>query len=393
MMQTTADAVVIGAGVVGCSTAYHLARMGIAKVAVVEMGEVGSGSSSKSASMLSLQFCHDELSIRMGKYSYKKYMQFQEELGVPIDFKRIGWLSVVTAESGESLRHKAQLLQSLEVQTEILEPNEIKRRYPEINTEDLILGTWGPEDGPFDPHMIMWGYIKRASELGVRLCQGVRARGIEVHHGQVEGVHTDDGFVSTRVVVNAGGPWAIEIGKWIGVQMPIVNLARSIWVTKPFPDIPSSRPFVEDMTAEWYYRPEGSAILMGMGAVPTDLLDIQISQTLTNEMIDAAIHRVPVLEKASVLTSWTGIRPVTLDDHPILGPVPSVRGFVLNCGWGGTGIIQAPIAGQLIAEYIANGHMESVDASSLGIERFQGKSAQEVMNLWERSHPPAIKDS
>jgi sarcosine oxidase subunit beta len=241
--------------------------------------------------------------------------------------------------------------------------------------------------------MIMWGYIKRASELGVRLCQGVLARGIEARHGQVEGVHTDDGFVSTRVVVNAGGPWAIEIGKWIGVQMPIINLARSIWVTKPFPDIPSSRPFVEDVTAEWYYRPDGSAILMGMGAVPTDLLDIQISQTLTNEMIDAAIHRVPVLEKASVLTSWTGIRPVTLDDHPILGPVPSVRGFVLNCGWGGTGIIQAPIAGQLIAEYIANGHMETVDANSLGIERFQGKSAHEVMNLWERSHPPATKDS
>ena len=393
MMQTTADAVVIGAGVVGCSTAYHLARMGIAKVAVVEMGEVGSGSSSKSASMLSLQFCHDELSIRMGKYSYKKYLQFQEELGIPIDFKRIGWLSFVTGESAENLRHKAKLLQSLEVHTEILEPNEIKHRYPEINTEDLILGTWGPDDGPFDPHMIMWGYIKRASELGVRLCQGVRARGIEVRHGQVEGVHTDDGFVSTRVVVNAGGPWAIEIGKWIDVQMPIVNLARSIWVTKPFPDIPSSRPFVEDVTAEWYYRPEGSAILMGMGAVPTDLLDIQISQTLTNEMIDAAIHRVPVLEKASVLTSWTGIRPVTLDDHPILGPVPSVRGFVLNCGWGGTGIIQAPIAGQLIAEYIANGHMETVDANSLRIERFQGKSADEVMNLWKRSHPPAIKDS
>ena len=123
MMQTTADVVVIGAGVVGCSTAYHLARMGIAKVAVVEMGEVGSGSSSKSASMLSLQFCHDELSIRMGKYSYNKYMQFHDELGVPIDFKKIGWLSLVTAESAESLRHKAELLQSLEVHTEVLKPD------------------------------------------------------------------------------------------------------------------------------------------------------------------------------------------------------------------------------------------------------------------------------
>jgi sarcosine oxidase subunit beta len=112
-----------------------------------------------------------------------------------------------------------------------------------------------------------------------------------------------------------------------------------------------------------------------------------------SEMIDVAIHRVPVLEKASVSTSWTGIRPVTLDDHPILGPVPLVKGFFLNCGWGGTGIIQAPIAGQLIAEYISNGYTATMDISSLGIERFQGKSAKEAKGLWERSHVTTIKDS
>ena len=84
---------------------------------------------------------------------------------------------------------------------------------------------------------------------------------------------------------------------------------------------------------------------------------------------------------------------MTLDDHPILGPVPSVRGFVLNCGWGGTGIIQAPIAGELVAEYIANGHMETLDVSSLGIERFQGKSAHEAMDCWVKAHPSAMKDS
>jgi len=394
-MQTTADVVVIGGGVIGCSTAYHLARMGTKEVVVVEMGEVGSGSSGKSASMLSLQFCHDELSIRMAKYSYAKYMQFEEEMGVPIDFKKIGWLSLATMESAESLHKKAKLLQSLDVQTEILEPDEIKRRYPEIHTQDLALGTWGPDDGPFDPHMIMWGYIKRASEMGARLCQGVHAKGIEVQHGQVEGVYTDKGFISTKVVVNAGGPWATELGSWMGVEIPIIHLARSIWVTKPFPDIPSRSPFVEDVTAEWYYRPEGVGILIGMGTVPTDRLDIQISQTLMSEMIDVAIHRVPVLEKASVSTSWTGIRPVTLDDHPILGPVPFIKGFFLNCGWGGTGIIQAPIAGQLIAEYINHGQTETetMDISSFGIERFQGKSAKEVRGLWERSHVTTIKDS
>jgi glycine/D-amino acid oxidase-like deaminating enzyme len=227
-MKTTTDVVIIGAGVIGCSTAYHLAQKGMKDVAVVEMDQVGSGSSGKSASMLSLQYCEDELTIQMTKYSYAKYMQFEGEMGVPIDFKKIGWLSLATIESAESLHQRAKLLQSLDVQTEILEPDEIKRRYPEIHHEDLALGTWGPDDGPFDPHMIMWGYIKRASEMGARLCQGVHAKGIEVQHGQVEGVYTDKGFISTKVVVNAGGPWATEIGSWMGVEIPIIHLARSM---------------------------------------------------------------------------------------------------------------------------------------------------------------------
>jgi sarcosine oxidase subunit beta len=370
-MVLTADVVIIGAGVIGCSTAYHLARMGVRDVAIVEMGEVGGGSSGKSASMLSLQFNYDELILPMAKYSYGKYMQFEEEIGVPIDFKRNGWLSLATAESAEKLRRNAKLLQSSGVETEILEPEEIKRRCPEINTEDVVLGTWGPDDGPFDPHMIMWGYVKRASEMGVRLYQGRHATGIEVRNGNVEGVHTDQGFLSTKVAVNAGGPWAMEIGKWVGVKIPIINLIRGILVTGPLVEIPSNGAFVEDVTAEWYYRPEGTGVLMGMGKKPTVDLDVKMTYEMMDEIISVGIRRVPVLGRASVLTSWAGVRPTTPDNRPILGRVPTVGGLFLNCGWGGTGIIQAPIGGQLIAECVSNGHATTMDIAPLNIDRFE----------------------
>ncbi len=146
-MKTTVDVVIIGAGVIGCSTAYHLTQIGIPDVAVVEMDQVGSGSSGKSASMLSLQYCEDDLTIQMTKYSYNKYMQFEEEMGVPIDFKKIGWISIASEKSMEPLLRNAKLLNSYGITTEMLEPDEIKRRYPEINTEDLVLGAWGPDDG------------------------------------------------------------------------------------------------------------------------------------------------------------------------------------------------------------------------------------------------------
>jgi sarcosine oxidase subunit beta len=371
-MQDTADVVIIGAGVIGCSTAYHLARMGITDVVVVEMDQVGSGSSGKSASMLSLQFGTDELSTRMAQYSYARYMQFEGEIGVPIDFKKIGWVSLATQESAGHLRRSAELLQALGIETEILTPQEIKRRYPEINTEDIVLGTWGPDDGTVDPHMIMWGYISKARELGVKLYQGIRATGIHLNQGQVKGVVTSEGFVATRTVVNAGGPWAIEIGKWVGAEIPIINAARSIVVTGPFPEIPSTRPFVEDLTVEWYFRPEGPGVLMGMGKTPTEELVIPFRLEAVDEMMDTAVHRVPVLMKAPFMTGWTGVRPLTADDRPILGPVPSVEGFILNCGWGGAGIIQAPLAGQLVAEIISDGRASTMDTSPFRIERFEG---------------------
>jgi sarcosine oxidase subunit beta len=380
-MQSTADVVIIGAGVIGCSTAYHLAKTGIDDVVVLEKDQIGGGSSGKSASMLSLQFCHDELSARLAKASYDRFMTFEEEMGVAIDFKRIGWVSLATEETADLLRNTARTARNLGIETEILSPDEIKYRYPEIEVDDLVLGTWGPDDGPFDPHMIMWGYVQNARRMGVVVKEGVTATGIRVRGGQVEAVETDAGTIATPVVVNAAGPWAIEIGRWVDVEVPVINSARTIVVTGPFPEIPSDRPFIEDVTVEWYYRPEGPSVLMGMGSKPTQEPEVQFNFDMLEEIIETAAQRVPVLETASVLTAWTGVRPMTLDDRPILGPVAAVDGFILSCGWGGTGIIQAPMAGQLVAEIISQGTATTMDVAPFRLKRFDGQSMAEVKDL------------
>ena len=369
-MEQTAEVVIIGAGVIGCSTAYHLAKIGIKDVVVLEMEQVGSGSSSRSASMLSVQFGRDPLLARMAQYSYKRYMDFETEFGSPIGFHKTGWLSVAAGDAAVSLKHHAETLTSLNIATELLTPEEIKYRYPELNTEDIELGTFGPDDGSFDPHLIMWGFAKKAREMGVKIYQDEKALGLRIEKGQVTGVKTASGFIATQKIINAAGPWAAEIGHWAGIEIPLTNKSRTIVMTGPLPDIPADRPFVEDENVEWYFRPETGGVLMGMGNSPTQSPEAVLDNEMVKNIIEYAIHRVPVLEKASLHTSWSGVRPLTADGYPIFGRVSGVDGLLLNCGWGGMGIIQAPVAGQLMAELVWNGKTSTFETEDIQLLRF-----------------------
>lgn len=368
-MQATADVVVIGGGVIGCSTAYSLAKAGVGDVALVEKTTVGAGSSSKSAAMLSLQFCQDGLTLEMAKQSYAAYMNFEEEMGTPIDFHKIGWLFVATKESAQALRRQAALLQENGVATEVLDPGEVKARFPALNCEDIVLGTYGPDDGPFDPHMIMMGYVKRARQLGVQVYEGLRVLDVMLEDGRVAAVSTNKGKIATPVVVNAAGAWGAEVGRMVGANIPLRNSARTIVVTNPIAAIGNDYPFVEDLSAEWYFRPELNGVLMGMGARPSDKPEVELDEAQVEAIVEMAMHRVPALEEASLRTAWTGVRPLTLDGRPLVGPCTGVEGFIVNCGWGGVGFIMAPMAGQLAAECVTQGEIQSLDGAPLRPDR------------------------
>ncbi len=141
-------------------------------------------------------------------------------------------------------------------------------------------------------------------------------------------------------------------------------------MTGPLPDIPPDRPFVEDENVEWYFRPETGGVLMGMGNLPAKSPETQLDNEMVDRIVDYAVRRVPVLEKASLLTAWSGVRPLSEDGRPIFGPAPGVEGLFLNVGWGGFGIIQSPVAGQLMAEQIRDGRTSTFETGVFGLERF-----------------------
>jgi sarcosine oxidase subunit beta len=373
-LPSSASAVIIGAGVIGCSTAYHLVQLGLSDVLILEREAAGAGSSGKSASMLSLQFGDDELLARMALYAFDRYMEFEAELGSPIDFKPRGWLTVGDEQAAAELRDRAARLSMLGITTDLLTASDVQRLYPELHYPELALGTYGPQDGPFDAHMILWGYLKAARRAGARLEEGLPATGIQIRNGHVESVETPAGSVATNVVINTAGPWAAEVGRMAGVDIPLANSNRTIAVTEPLDWLHPERPFLDVPGFGWYARPEMQGLLMGKGITPTTSLTPAVEPGMVEDIVEIGMCLLPQLEDARLQTAWTGVRPLTADGRPILGAAPELDGFYLNAGWGGVGIIQAPTAGRLLAELILYGEGKTFDLEPFSLERFTPKN-------------------
>jgi sarcosine oxidase subunit beta len=216
----------------------------------------------------------------------------------------------------------------------------------------------------------MTAYAHHARLLGAEFVEDVRATGLQIEGERVMGVHTTDGTIATPCVVNAAGFRARQVATWVGMDLPIVNFKRHIFFTGPVVAYSGPIPFTYDSEVAWYMRREGPGLLVGMGAVESDEEDPQVDWSFLDEVIDYSLHRAPALADARVQTGWAGLRPITPDNDPILGPVPHAHGFFCDCGWGGHGIMHAPAAGAALAEWIVNGEATVLDVSCFGADRF-----------------------
>jgi sarcosine oxidase subunit beta len=376
----TADVVVVGGGVMGASTAYHLAKRGCRDVLLLEREHFfGTQATGKCAGGIRYQF-GTEINVQLSKLSLPMLHSFEEELGQPIDLRMCGYLFLLNEPRDvEVFRQNVEMQRRLGVGTEWLEPSEIAELVPGIELEGVLGGTFNRDDGLADPNSVVQGYVSGAARLGAILRTGVEVLDIQAEGGRVRGVLTDHGAVSTRAVVNAAGPWAGVVGEMAGLEIPVVPLRRQIVVTGPMPSVPDSFPFVIDFAQSLYFHREGEGILTGMSNPnETPGFDQSVDKAWELVHLTAAMDRMPALEQAGLANHWAGLYEVSPDAHPILGRVPGLEGFYCVNGFSGHGFMHGPVCGLLLAEEVLDGEAHTLDIGPLRLDRFrEGKKVVE----------------
>jgi sarcosine oxidase subunit beta len=365
-----AEVVIVGGGVLGASIAYHLATKGVRDVVVLERDRLGAGSTTRNAGGVRLQFS-TEINVRLSQRSIPHFERFAEEMGVDPDFHQVGYLFLITSDRDVSAFERSLALWSrLGVPARRIDRDGVRDLFPELRADDVRFATFCEKDGYLDPTSVLNGYVARAREKGVRFDEARPATSITHKGGAVSAVGTPSGPIETETVVNAAGPWAGQVGKLAGIDLPITPLRRQIFVTDPVRGLDREFPLTVEMATSFYFHRESGGVLMGM-ADPADRpgFDDSINWDFLPAIVERALDRVPALETANVKTGWAGFYEDTPDKHPILGRIASVRGFVNAAGFSGHGLMHAPAAGELIAELIVNGKT-TLDIGALSFERF-----------------------
>jgi sarcosine oxidase subunit beta len=371
ILPRTASVVVIGGGVVGCSIAYHLARRGQGDVVVLERESVGSGTTSKAAGGIRAQFS-TETEIRFSLESLRVFESFEQEFGVDPGFRRIGYLFLVSDEADlRGFEARVALQRGLGADVRIVSPQDAQALVPALRVDDLVAAVWGPNDGLAGPAEVTAGFARRARDLGVRVLEGVEATAVDVREGRVRGVRTPAGDIAAETVVNAAGPSAARVGRLAGVALPVLPRRRHIFFTQPFPALPGPVPLTTDRASGFYFRKEMEQVLLSPGDVQDVGEDMvaPMDWGMVGETVAKAVHRIPVIEGAQIAGGWAGLRPLTPDDHAIIGPAPGVEGFFLAVGFGGHGFQHSPATGRRVAEWLLDGR-PSMDLSLFDPARF-----------------------
>lgn len=389
-MVQTADVVIIGGGVTGCSIAYHLAERGVRQVVVLEKSVLASGATGKSSACIRQHYSTPE-TCRMVRESLRFFETFEERTaGRTASFVRVGYLLGVDDRLRKPMEASVALQQSAGIKTRLVTPEEMGEIEPRVRVDDFVAGCYEPESGYADPSQTTQGLAGAARERGVRTLEQTEVLGIATGNGRVTGVRTSNGEIQAPVVINAAGTWGDRVGRMVGVEIPITVCRHKInFFTRPRAAA-SPHPLVYDFVKNIYTRPEtGGLTLVGLldaeevnDRVDPDRYTEGVSFEETADAMERAAHRFPVMEQGEVARGYAGCFDVTPDWHPILDHSP-VDGFYIAVGFSGHGFKLSPAVGDMMARLVVDGKKAGDDVDAFRLSRFaEGKPIRGTYGDW-----------
>lgn len=380
-LPPSAKIVIIGGGIVGCSTAYHLGKMGITDVLLLERGKLTSGSTWHAAGLVGQLRSSANITQLLG-YSVALYDRLEAETGLATGWKRNGGLRIAcNQERWIEVKRQATTAKSFGLDMHLLSPAEARELWPLMQVDDVVGAAFLPTDGQASPSDITMSLAKGARQGGVTLKEGVSVTGVEVEGGIVRAVLTDKGRIACEKLVICAGQWSRQIGRLAGVNIPLVSMQHQYLITEKIDGVTPGLPTLRDPDRLTYWKEEvGGLVMGGYEPNPKPWTETRITepfefQLLDNDLehfeplLELAIGRVPAMQTAGIRQFINGPESFTPDGNFILGAAPEVRGIFVGAGFNAFGIAAGGGAGMALAEWVAKGE-PPYDLWPVDIRRF-----------------------
>ncbi len=375
-MSDTYDAIIVGGGIMGCSTAFELSKRGY-RVALLEKGSLGGVSTGRSSAIIRLHYSN-ELTARMALHSLRVFQHFEDEVGGAAGFTQTGFLALAAEADVPGLRRNIALQRGLGIATSEVTPHDVARLLPNANTGDIAAAAFEPESGYADPHLTTSAYVDAARRLGATLLPDSTVVAIEFDGGRIAGVTTNRGRFDAPVVVNCAGPWGASVAGLAGVSVPVNACRVQVAIFRPPLEHRQPHPVVLDFVHATYFRSEtGGLTLVGLidpaeGEAVVDPDDFQesVDADFAARVGEQWLRRCPSLDASESVGGFTGLYAVTPDWHPVIDEVPEGSGHFLCVGFSGHGFKLAPAVSVMTADLISHSPSPQFPVWAFRVSRF-----------------------
>lgn len=374
MAWRTADVLIVGAGIHGCSLAFHLLRQGARRVLAIDKQYLGAAATGKSSSLVRMHYT-DDPEARLAVRSYHYFRNWAEVVGGDCGFTQTGFLRLVKPVDYPHLRKNVERLQCLGVNTRVVTRDEIAEIQPGLNTADVEIAAYEPESGYAEATLCAVEFMNTARAAGAELLSETRATEVRVAGGRVVGVETNRGEIAASTVVLVASVWTRELLQPLGVELPLYPVRHQVAFLLRPPALARGHVMAIDGTLDMYFRPHGPALTLvgareGQVIDDPDHYDEGVSEDFLLTVAEKLSHRFPPFAEAGFQRGIAGFYDMTPDSKPLLGAVPGYEGLYVEAGFSGTGFKIAPAVGEAVAELILTGRAQTVDLTPFRLTRF-----------------------